>query len=164
MKLYNLKKPSEQVNFATAVKLGLGQQQGLFFPVELPIITPVELSKILKMDFITRSTEILSKFIYNEISKEKLYKHVKKAFSFRNPLKVKITRNINCLELFHGPTLAFKDFGARFMAQMILSLNKENESVTILTATSGDTGAAVAHAFYKMKNVRVIILYPKDDK
>ncbi|QCI22071.1 threonine synthase [Buchnera aphidicola] len=161
MKLYNLKNHNEKVNFATAVKLGLGQKQGLFFPVELPVIKPIELSEILKMDFITRSTEILSKFIYNEISKEKLYKHVKKAFSFKHPLKIKITKNISCFELFHGPTLAFKDFGARFMAQMILSLNKENESVTILTATSGDTGAAVAHAFYKMKNVRVIILYPK---
>ncbi|QCI19768.1 threonine synthase [Buchnera aphidicola (Brevicoryne brassicae)] len=161
MKLYNLKNHSEQVNFAKAVKLGLGQQQGLFFPVELPVIKPIQLLEMLKMDFITRSTEILSKFIYNEISKEKLYQNVKKAFLFKHPLKVKITKDINCFELFHGPTLAFKDFGARFMAQMILSLNKKNESVTILTATSGDTGAAVAHAFYKMKNVRVIILYPK---
>ncbi|AHG60180.1 Thrc [Buchnera aphidicola str. USDA (Myzus persicae)] len=161
MKLYNLKNHSEQVDFATAVKLGLGQQQGLFFPVELPIITPIQLSEILEMDFITRSTEILSKFIYDEISKEKLYKHVKKAFSFKHPLKVKIKKNISCFELFHGPTLAFKDFGARFMAQMIFSLNTKNQCVTILTATSGDTGAAVAHAFYGMKNVRVIILYPK---
>ncbi|QCI20341.1 threonine synthase [Buchnera aphidicola (Brachycaudus cardui)] len=161
MKLYNLKNHNETVNFAKAVKLGLGQQQGLFFPVKLPTITPIQLSEILKLDFITRSTEILSKFICNEISKDKLYKHVKKAFSFKHPLQVPITKNIHCFELFHGPTLAFKDFGARFMAQMIFSLNTKNESVTILTATSGDTGAAVAHAFYKMKNVRVIILYPK---
>ncbi|QCI15883.1 threonine synthase [Buchnera aphidicola] len=161
MKLYNLKDNREQVDFETAVKLGLGREQGLFFPVELPIITPIELSKILKMDFITRSTEILSRFIYNEIPKEILYQHVKKAFSFKHPLKIKITNNIHSFELFHGPTLAFKDFGARFMAQMILLFNKKNESVTILTATSGDTGAAVAHAFYDMKNVKVVILYPK---
>ncbi|WP_343154423.1 threonine synthase [Buchnera aphidicola] len=161
MKLYNLKNHSEQVNFETAIKLGLGQQQGLFFPVKIPIITPFELSEILKMDFITRSTEILSKFIDREISKQILYEQVKKAFSFKKPLKVPITKHISCFELFHGPTLAFKDFGARFMAQMIFSLNKNNESFTILTATSGDTGAAVAHAFYKMKNIRVIILYPK---
>jgi len=161
MKLYNLKNHNEQVNFETAVKLGLGQKQGLFFPVKLPIMTPVELSKILKMDFITRSTEILSKFISSEISKEVLHEHVKKAFSFSKPLKICINKNISCFELFHGPTLAFKDFGARFMAQMILCLNKKNESFTILTATSGDTGAAVAHAFYGMKNIRVIILYPK---
>ncbi|CAL4320836.1 Threonine synthase [Buchnera aphidicola (Protaphis terricola)] len=161
MKLYNLKNHCEQVNFETAIKLGLGEQQGLFFPVKIPVITPFELSKILEMDFITRSTEILDKFINGEISKKILYEHVKKAFSFQKPLKVKIKKNISCFELFHGPTLAFKDFGARFMAQMIFSLNKKNESCTILTATSGDTGAAVAHAFYKMKNIRVIILYPK---
>ncbi|ALD15155.1 threonine synthase [Buchnera aphidicola (Aphis glycines)] len=161
MKLYNLKNHNEQVSFETAIKLGLGQQQGLFFPVKIPNFTPFELSEILKMDFTTRSTEILSKFIGDEISKKKLYKNIKKAFSFQKPLKVDITKNISCFELFHGPTLAFKDFGARFMAQMIFSLKKENESFTILTATSGDTGAAVAHAFYKMKNIRVIILYPK---
>ncbi|WP_422667139.1 threonine synthase [Buchnera aphidicola] len=161
MKLYNLKDHNETVNFTNAVKLGLGRQQGLFFPVHLPVIDNDELSKILNMDFITRSTEILSYFIDNEISKEKLYNSIKKAFSFSYPIQVPITDNIGCLELFHGPTLAFKDFGARFMAQMILSLNKDNEFFTILTATSGDTGAAVAHAFYGMKNVRVIILYPK---
>ncbi|MDE5285349.1 MAG: threonine synthase, partial [Buchnera aphidicola] len=83
------------------------------------------------------------------------------AFAFPKPVKKNITKNISCFELFHGPTLAFKDFGARFMAQMIFSLNTNNESCTILTATSGDTGAAVAQAFYKMKNVKVIILYPK---
>jgi threonine synthase len=161
MRLYNLKNHDEEVNFETAVKLGLGQQQGLFFPVKLPIIKIKDLSEILKMDFITRSTEILSKFIYNEISKEQLYIHVKKAFSFKYPLLKSITKKISCFELFHGPTLAFKDFGARFMAQMIFSMNKNNDLVTILTATSGDTGAAVAHAFYGMKNVRVVILYPK---
>ncbi|QIE01929.1 threonine synthase [Buchnera aphidicola] len=161
MKLYNLKYHQEIVNFEKAVKLGLGQKQGLFFPVELPAFKPVELLKILNMDFITRSTEILAKFIHHEISKKQLHQHVQEAFSFTRPLKVNITKNIDCLELFHGPTLAFKDFGARFMAQMILLMNKKHESVTILTATSGDTGAAVAHAFYKMQNVRVIILYPK---
>ncbi|QCI24283.1 threonine synthase [Buchnera aphidicola (Muscaphis stroyani)] len=161
MKLYNLKNHTEQVNFETAIKLGLGEKQGLFFPVKLPTIKPQELSKMLKMDFITRSTEILSKFISHEISKEKLYEYVKKAFSFQYPLKVDIKKDISCFELFHGPTLAFKDFGARFMAQMIQSFKKNNELFTILTATSGDTGAAVAHAFYGMKNVRVIILYPK---
>lgn len=161
MKLYNLKNHNEQVNFETAIKLGLGEKQGLFFPVKIPIITPFELSEILKMDFITRSAEILSKFIDSEISKKILYEHVKKAFSFNKPLKVSINKNISCFELFHGPTLAFKDFGARFMAQMICLLNQKNEAFTILTATSGDTGAAVAHAFYKMTNIRVIILYPK---
>ena len=69
-----------------------------------------------------------------------------------------VEEDISCLELFHGPTLAFKDFGGRFMAQTVAG----DQPVTILTATSGDTGAAVAHAFYKLDNVQVVILYPKE--
>lgn len=162
MKLYNLKHQKEKVNFATAVKLGLGQNQGLFFPQKLPKITHEKLTKLLKMDFLTRSSKILSMLIGNEICFPELEKRVKLAFSCSIPKVVPVSNNIACFELFHGPTLAFKDFGARFMAQILSFLNQQkNENVTILTATSGDTGAAVAHAFYKMKNVRVIILYPK---
>ncbi|QCI23215.1 threonine synthase [Buchnera aphidicola] len=162
MKLYNLKNIQEEVNFSTAVKLGLGKNQGLFFPKKLPVISQDKLIKLLNMDFLTRSSEILSIIIGNEICNFELKKLIKKAFSCTTPIIVPISENIACLELFHGPTLAFKDFGARFMAQVISFLNhKKNEIITILTATSGDTGAAVAHAFYKMKNVRVIILYPK---
>ncbi|CAL4320556.1 threonine synthase [Buchnera aphidicola] len=161
MKLYNLKDHTEKVKFSKAVKLGLGSQQGLFFPKDLPIIKKEKLSALLKMNFISRSSKILSKFIKNEIKPIELEKRIKKAFLFSGPKIVQVTSNIACLELFHGPTLAFKDFGARFMAQMLSHLNNKNEIVTILTATSGDTGAAVAHAFYKMKNVKVVILYPK---
>ncbi|AAO26913.1 threonine synthase [Buchnera aphidicola str. Bp (Baizongia pistaciae)] len=162
MKLYNLKKKQDQVNFSKAVKLGLGKNQGLFFPKELPILTKEQLYKLLKMDFLTRSSKILSMFIGDEIHYSELTKRIKNAFSFTTPKIVSISKNIACFELFHGPTLAFKDFGARFMAQILSFLNHDkNDTITILTATSGDTGAAVAHAFFKMKNVRVIILYPK---
>ncbi|XRX43248.1 MAG: threonine synthase [Buchnera aphidicola (Tetraneura sorini)] len=160
MKLYNLKDKNEIVNFSQAVKLGLGKKQGLFFPTELPVLRKEKLRKLLKMNFIKRSSKILSILIGDEIEEEFLFKFVKKSFSFPIPELKKVKENIFCLELFHGPTLAFKDFGARFMAQILSHLNK-NEITTILTATSGDTGAAVAHAFYKIKNVRVIILYPK---
>ena len=84
---------------------------------------------------------------------------VKSAFDFEVPI-IDIEENISCVELFHGQTLAFKDFGARFLAQCISQFNKNNQ-VTILTATSGDTGAAVAHAFYKIDGVNVKILYPQ---
>ncbi|QTM69308.1 threonine synthase [Buchnera aphidicola (Hormaphis cornu)] len=162
MKLYNLKNSNEKVNFADAVKLGLGQQQGLFFPSDIPKIKAGELKKLLKMDFVTRSCEILKLFIGNEIPLEILQKKISKAFQFKGPHIHAITDNIACLELFHGPTLAFKDFGARFMAQILNFLNrKDNKLITILTATSGDTGAAVAHAFYKMPNIKVVILYPE---
>jgi threonine synthase len=159
MKLYNLKDHNEQVSFAQAVKQGLGKQQGLFFPLELPEFELTEIDRLLDLDFVTRSARILSAIIGDEIPAETLEARVREAFAFPAPV-VKVEEDIAALELFHGPTLAFKDFGGRFMAQM-LALVSGNQPVTILTATSGDTGAAVAHAFYGMENVRVVILYPR---
>ena len=89
---------------------------------------------------------------------EILEERVRAAFAFPAPV-AQVAADVGCLELFHGPTLAFKDFGGRFMAQMLTPISGD-KPVTILTATSGDTGAAVAHAFYGLKNVRVVILYP----
>lgn len=160
MKLYNLKDHNEQVSFAQAVKQGLGKQQGLFFPLELPEFELTDIDAMLEMDFVTRSSKILSAFIGDEIEAHQLTERLKTAFTFPAPV-VNVTEDIAALELFHGPTLAFKDFGGRFMAQMLSYVSGADEQITILTATSGDTGAAVAHAFYGMENVRVVILYPQ---
>ena len=159
MKLYNLKDHNEQVSFAQAVKQGLGKQQGLFFPLELPEFALSDIDGLLEQDFVTRSSRILSAFIGDEIPEDQLFQRVKSAFAFPAPV-ANVSEDIACLELFHGPTLAFKDFGGRFMAQVLTQVSGD-QPVTILTATSGDTGAAVAHAFHGMKNVRVVILYPK---
>lgn len=158
MKLYNLKDNLEFVNFAQAVKQGLGKNQGLFFPSELPVFDNVEINELLKQDFVTRSTHILAAYLADEFSQKTLYQKVKAAFAFPAPIQ-KVESDIYALELFHGPTLAFKDFGGRFMAQMLREVAGDMP-VTILTATSGDTGAAVAHAFYGLKNIQVVILYP----
>ena len=159
MKLYNLKDHNEQVSFAQAIKQGLGKNQGLFFPLELPEFELTEIVKLLQQDFVTRSANILSAYLGDEFSADVIYRRVKAAFAFPAPV-ASIEPDIAALELFHGPTLAFKDFGGRFMAQMLQEV-AGNEPVTILTATSGDTGAAVAHAFYGLENVRVVILYPQ---
>ncbi|KHS48880.1 threonine synthase [Hafnia paralvei] len=159
MKLYNLKDHNEQVSFAQAIKQGLGKNQGLFFPLELPEFELTEIDKLLQQDFVTRSANILSAYLGDEFSADVIYRRVKAAFAFPAPV-ASIEPDIAALELFHGPTLAFKDFGGRFMAQMLQEV-AGNEPVTILTATSGDTGAAVAHAFYGLENVRVVILYPQ---
>ncbi|UAY92668.1 threonine synthase [Pectobacterium polaris] len=159
MKLYNLKDHNEQVSFAQAIKQGLGSQQGLFFPLELPEFERTEIDALLDLDFVTRSSRILSAYIGDEIAAETVFERVKAAFAFPAPI-APVAEDVAALELFHGPTLAFKDFGGRFMAQMLTEVSGD-EKITILTATSGDTGAAVAHAFYGLENVRVVILYPQ---
>jgi threonine synthase len=157
MKLHNLKIPTQQVNFKQAVIQGIGKERGLFFVNQFK---PLEnLDELLGMDFVERSSHIIHHLIDGELTYDKVNEMVKEAFNFDVPI-AKITDDISCLELFHGQTLAFKDFGARFMAQCVKAFNDKNQ-VTILTATSGDTGAAVAHAFYKIPGINVKILYPK---
>ena len=158
MKLYNIKENDEQVSFGQAVRQGLGRNQGLFFPSELPKFDDVD--ALLADDFITRSTKILSAFIGDELPTDTVRNMVENAFQFPAPIHA-VKDGVYALELFHGPTLAFKDFGGRFMAQSLAAVTEGNEQITILTATSGDTGAAVAHAFYGMANIKVVILYPK---
>lgn len=157
MNLYNIKHPEEQVSFAQGVRQGLGKDQGLFFPEVLPKLDNVD--TLLDLPLVERSQKILSAIIGDELPQETLNAMVKNAFTFPAPL-AKVNDNIYALELFHGPTLAFKDFGGRFMAQALAAVRGDGK-ITILTATSGDTGAAVAHAFYGLENINVVILYPK---
>ena len=111
------------------------------------------------MPFAERSIAVLRAIIGDELNNGELEDIVNTAFAFGAPVE-QVSDNIYTLELFHGPTLAFKDFGGRFMAQT-LSRISEGKPVTILTATSGDTGAAVAHAFHGIENINVVILFPK---
>ena len=157
MNLYNIKHPEEQVNFAQAVRQGLGKDQGLFFPENIPHLSNID--ELLALPLVERSQKILGALIGEEIPQAQLEQMVRNAFTFPAPV-ANVEDNIYALELFHGPTLAFKDFGGRFMAQALATVRGDGK-ITILTATSGDTGAAVAHAFYGLENIEVVILYPK---
>lgn len=157
MELYNLKHPSQKVSFSEAVQLGLGKDRGLFFPTRIPKLDNMD--ALLAMPFVERSKKVLGAWLADELGQEVVDKLVDGAFNFDLPLK-QVDEQRACLELFHGPTLAFKDFGARFMAQCVNAL-AGNKVLTILTATSGDTGAAVADAFFGLEKVNVVVLYPK---
>ncbi|MFQ1970790.1 threonine synthase [Aeromonas veronii] len=162
MNLYNIKDNSEQVSFAQAVRQGLGREQGLFFPEQLEPLADVD--ALLDLPLAERSARILSHLLGDEVPAAKVSELVNAAFTFPAPL-VKLKDGTYALELFHGPTLAFKDFGGRFMAQCLAAFRtvsaEKSDKITILTATSGDTGAAVAHAFYGLEGIEVVILYPK---
>lgn len=144
------------MTFPQAVVTGLGKGQGLFFPQQL---TPLDdVRGLLDLDFVKRSTVILQHLTGEAMAAEDLQECVEKAFNF--PLRlVAVSEQIHALELFHGPSLAFKDFGARFLARCLAGFNI-NQRTTILTATSGDTGAAVALAFFDQPGIDVVVLYP----
>jgi len=157
MQLINIRHPSEQVSFREAVLRGLGWDQGLFFPDSFETLSDIR--SLLQEDFVPRSVAVLKHLIGDEIEESVLDGMVSSAFDF--PLSVPVLdERVRALELFHGPSLAFKDFGARFMARCLAEFH-DGGPMTILTATSGDTGAAVAHAYYRQAGIRAVILYPK---
>ncbi len=157
MQLINIKHPAEQVSFKEAVLCGLGRDQGLFFPRTIETLPDVD--GLLQEAFVPRSVAILQHLVGTEVSQQTMQHMVSSAFDFplESPLLADGSR---ALELFHGPSLAFKDFGARFMARCLAEFN-HGRPMTILTATSGDTGAAVAHAYYGQPGINVVVLYPK---
>ena len=158
MNYYSTNKKSPLVSFEEALMLGLPPDNGLYMPERFNIIN----SDILNIDnFVDLSYEIAKTLLDGCISDKDLYEIIKTCYNFEVPIK-EIDKNIFVLELFHGPTCAFKDFGARFMANMTgYFLKENNKKLNIVVATSGDTGSAVANGFFNIKNINVIILYPK---
>ncbi len=148
------------VPFREAVIKGIADDGGLFMPSFIPKLPTNFFYSIEKLSIQEIALEVAKKFIENEIPNNEIKSIVDKSISFNSPL-FNLSEDISILELFHGPTLAFKDFGARFMANVLSYLVKdENRQVTIIVATSGDTGSAVANGFYKVEGINVIILYP----
>ena len=157
MRLVSTRSAAVQSDFMAAVQAGLAPDGGLFVPAKVPRFAGVP--ELLAVDFQTRSTEILHRLLGDEIPRAELGSLVRRAFTFPAPV-VPVGGPLSALELWHGPTLAFKDFGARFLAQ-VLSRVAAGRRCTVLTATSGDTGAAVAQAFWGLPGVQVVVLYPK---
>lgn len=162
MKYYNLKDRAESVDFRTATIKGQGKDKGLFFPETIPSFEEEFIQNLHLYSDVEIAYQCMKDFIGNEIPSEILRKIVAETISFEVPLK-KINDDISVLELFHGPTLAFKDIGAGFMSRCLsYFLENQEKKVTVLVATSGDTGGAVAHGFYNLPGIDVVILYPKN--
>ena len=161
MNFYSLNKKAPNVSFKEAVIKGLAPDKGLYFPES---ITPLDKGFFSHIEYFTNNEiayEVIKQFVADEIPEKELREIIEETISFDFPV-VPIKNNISTLELFHGPTMAFKDVGARFMARCFGYFNKDKSSkkVTVLVATSGDTGGAVASGFLGVKGVDVVILYP----
>jgi threonine synthase len=161
MQYYSLNKKAPNVSFKDAVIKGLAPDKGLYFPEK---ITPLTKDFFEHIEYFSNEEiafEVIKQFVGDEISEKALKEIIAETLCFEFPV-VEIEKNISVLELFHGPTMAFKDVGARFMARCFgyFNKNEKKSNVTVLVATSGDTGGAVASGFYNVDGVDVVILYP----
>lgn len=154
------KNPNEKVSFKTAVINGLAENKALFVPEFIPKLSEDFISKLSHLSKTEIGVEVMRHFVGDDISIEKLTEIVTETLNFDIPTK-HLENNIYVLELFHGPTQAFKDVGARFMSRCLSHFSEKDKKVTVLVATSGDTGSAVAHGFYDVEGVDVCILFPK---
>lgn len=160
MKYYSTNKESPLVDFREATIRGQAPDKGLYFPVSIPLVDKHLIEQIENTPDEEIAFKVIRPYIGSVIPEEDLFSIVKETIDFRIPL-VSINEQIHSLELFHGPTLAFKDVGARFMSRCLGHFVKDRQKkITVLVATSGDTGGAVANGFYKVNGVEVVILYP----
>jgi threonine synthase len=160
MKFRSTLRRSPEVSLRDAVLSGSAPDGGLYMPVEVPRLPADFLQRFASLSFPEIAQEVGSLFTGKEIPPDVLKKIVTEAFDFPVPL-IAVGERLHILELFHGPTLAFKDFGARFMARLMgYFVEESGKQLTVIVATSGDTGSAVAQAFLGVAGIRVVILYP----
>ena len=160
MNYYSLNKQAPAVDFKEAAIRGQAPDKGLYFPEHIPVFDSSFFYNIEKMDDEEIAYQVIQPYVTESIPGNVLREIIKETLSFPIPL-VKLNEHIFSLELFHGPTLAFKDVGARFMSRCLgYFANERNEKLVVLVATSGDTGGAVASGFYNVPGVEVVILYP----
>ena len=160
MQLYSTNSPDKLVSLKEAVMKGLPADNGLFMPDKIPVLSDSFINNLKDYTFQEIAYIICESLFNNIIPANDLKSIIHQSITFPAPL-IKLDDKISILELFHGPSLAFKDFGARFMAQLMSYFNQgNNKELVILVATSGDTGGAVASGFYKTPGIKVVILYP----
>ena len=160
MKYYSLNQKSPIVTFREAVIRGIAPDGGLYFPENIPVLSPGFIADITKLSPLEIAVEAMTPFVKDEIPTDVLEDILAQVLDFDFPL-VPLDKGLASLELFHGPTMAFKDVGARFMALCLGYFFRDSrEEVTVLVATSGDTGGAVAKGFLGVPGVHVVILYP----
>ena len=160
MKFSSTRNKNHIVSFKEAVFQGLSPDGGLYNPIATPDLSLIFQGMDKNTSFTEAASRLAAEILKEDISEESAYNVCKRAFPFK-PVLTDTGNDIKIMELYHGPSCAFKDFGASFLAtSMEEFLKGENRKAIILTATSGDTGSAVAQAFYKKENIEVVILYP----
>ena len=163
MKYYSTNHQAPLASLQTAVEKGLADDRGLYMPERIERLPQEFFDRMPDMSFHEIACRVAEAFFGEDVPAEDLHRIVCETLSFPVPL-VRVADNIFSLELFHGPTLAFKDVGARFMARMLRQTTKDSDDerpVNVLVATSGDTGSAVANGFLGVPGIRVFVLYPK---
>ncbi len=160
MNYYSTNNKAEKVSLQQAVTQGLAPDNGLYMPERIPVLPSEFFNTINKKSFKEIAFTVAHNIIGNDIPQSELKRMIENTIQFDAPL-VEVEDNIYALELFHGPTLAFKDFGAKFMSQLLGYFAKQQKNeIVILVATSGDTGSAVANGFFNVPGIKVIVLYP----
>ena len=161
MQYFSLNNNAKAVGFEKAVRSGLAPDRGLYYPQQINQLKDSFWDNFLSMSHNEIALAAIEQFVGDEIPKQELQKIIEDTLTFPFPV-VEFNENLATLELFHGPTMAFKDVGGRFMARCLGYFNRTStEKVTVLVATSGDTGGAVASGFLGVPGVEVVILYPK---
>ena len=163
MHYYSLNKNAPTVSFEQAVRNGLASDRGLYFPENIPQLAPNFLSRFAAMTIEDMAVEVMQPYVGNSLTEAALREIVSATLCFDFPIQ-SVSEHIGSLELYHGPTLAFKDVGARFMARCLghfIAGDASAKKTTVLVATSGDTGGAVADGFLGVEGIDVVILYPK---
>ncbi|MBL6962898.1 MAG: threonine synthase [Bacteroidetes bacterium] len=163
LKLYSTNLQAKTVSFPEALIKGIAPDKGLYMPEKLPHFTQEDIAAFSHMEYFEIAYEVIRKFLVGEMEERVLSDLVKDAYNFKVPLE-QVVDNKYILRLDQGPTASFKDFAARMMARLMnYYLSRQDKNLLILTATSGDTGSAIANAYYGLDNIRVLVLFPEKE-